>query len=298
MSRMLWWERLTKPDLNFRNNLKGDDMGRLIVDETKCKRDAICANECPMGIIKVKDDTGFPELVSGGEQVCLECGHCVAVCPHDALSHDQIPVEECPVIDSGLVIDERQAVQFLRSRRSIRFFKDEPPDKATIQRLIEIARYAPTAGNAQLVEWLVLTDRGKIKEMAGTAVDWMRTVLEKTPQSAPPYMPVVIRSWDMGFDAVLRDAPVLVVASAPKEAGNGMVDVTLSLSYFELAAPTLGLGTCWAGLLQGALLSSSAAREALGLPKGHPYHYPMMVGRPKSTYHRLPQRKPPRITWQ
>ena len=74
----------------------------------------------------------------------------------------------------------------------------------------------------------------------------------------------------MGFDAVLRDAPALVVASAPRAASNGMVDVTLALSYFELAAPTLGLGTCWAGLLEGALLSSSAARKALGLPEGHP----------------------------
>ena len=130
------------------------------------------------------------------------------------------------------------------------------------------------------------------------AVDWMRKVLEKDPQSAPPYMPVVVSSWDMGFDAVLRKAPALVVASAPKEDGNGMVDVTLALSYFELAALRLGLGTCWAGLLQGALLSSSSAREAIGLPEGHTHHYPMMVGYPKSKYYRLPERKEPKITWK
>jgi nitroreductase/NAD-dependent dihydropyrimidine dehydrogenase PreA subunit len=273
-------------------------MGLLTVDENKCNKDAICVGECPMAIIRLKDGDGFPEMVPGGEQVCLVCGHCVAACPHGALSHARVPVEECPVIDRDLVIDEHQAVQFLRSRRSIRFFKDEPPDKATLKRLIQIARYAPTAGNTQLVEWLVLTDPAKIKEMAGMAVDWMRKVLEKAPQSAPPYMPVVVGSWDRGFDAVLRDAPVLVVASAPKEAGNGMVDVTLALSYFELAAPTLGLGTCWAGLLEGALLSSSAAREALGLPEGHPYHYPMMVGYPRTKYYRLPRRKTPGITWK
>ena len=111
-------------------------------------------------------------------------------------------------------------------------------------------------------------------------------------------MPIVVGAWDMGFDSVLRDAPVLVVASAPKAASNGMVDVTLALSYFELAAPKLGLGTCWAGLLEGALLSSSDTREALGLPEGHPYHYPMMVGYPKSKYFRVPQRKTPKIVWK
>ena len=273
-------------------------MGKLIVDENKCKKDGICAGECPMALIKLKDGDGFPELVPGGDQMCLVCGHCVAVCPHGALSHSMVPVEECLVIDKDLVIDEHQAVQFLRSRRSIRFFKDETPDKATLQRLIEIGRYAPTGGNGQLVEWLVLTDRARIKEVAGMTVDWMREVLEKTPQYAAPYMPIVVGAWDMGFDSVLRDAPVLVVASAPKAASNGMVDVTLALSYFELAAPKLGLGTCWAGLLEGALLSSSDTREALGLPEGHPYHYPMMVGYPKSKYFRVPQRKIPKITWK
>ncbi len=273
-------------------------MGQLIVDENKCKKDGICEGECPIAIIKLKDGDGFPEMVPGGEQMCLVCGHCVAVCPHGALSHDQVQTEDCPVIDKNLVIDEHQAVQFLRSRRSIRFFKDEQPDNATLQRLIEIARYAPTAGNSQLVEWLVLTDRARIKEIAGMTVDWMRNILEKTPQSAAPYIPIIVGAWEMGFDAVLRDAPVLVVASAPEEASSGMVDVTLALSYFELVAPKLGLGNCWAGLLEGALRSSSDIREALGIPEGNPYHFPMMVGYPKSKYYRLPERKVPKIIWK
>ena len=274
-------------------------MGLLIVDEKKCKKDGICVGECPMGIIKLKDGDSFPELIPGGEQICLVCGHCVAICPHGALSHALTPVEACPVIDKNLVINEEQAVQFLRSRRSIRLFKEEPPEKEKIKRLIEIARYAPTGGNTQLLEWLVLTDPAEIKKLAGITVDWMREFLEKSPQSAPPYMPFIVRAWDMGFDRVLRNAPALVVVSAPKEAaGNGMVELTLALTYFELAAPKLGLGTCWAGLLERALLSSATAREALGLPEERPYHYPMMVGYPKEKYYRLPERKAPKITWK
>ncbi len=126
-------------------------MAQLIVDKNKCKKDGICEGECPIAIIKLKDGDGFPELVPGGDEMCLVCGHCVAVCPHGAMSHDQVQIEDSPAIDKNLVIDEYQAVQFLRSRRSIRFFKDETPDKATLQRLIEISRYAPTAGNSQLV---------------------------------------------------------------------------------------------------------------------------------------------------
>jgi nitroreductase len=82
----------------------------------------------------------------------------------------------------------------------------------------------------------------------------------------------------MGYDAVLREAPVVIVASAPKEDASGMTDVTLALSYLELAAPVLGLGTCWAGLLQGAMVSSPDVKGKFGLPQGHTHHYPMMVG--------------------
>ena len=273
-------------------------MGQLIVDQDKCKKDGICAGECPLAIIKLKNGDGFPEMVPGGDRLCLVCGHCVAVCPHGALSHTQVPVEACPVIEKNLEIDDRQMEQFLRARRSIRFFKDDAPDREALRRLIEIARYAPTGGNSQMLEWLVLTDRAEIRNIAGKTVDWMREVLASSPESAPPYMPMVVAAWDMGFDAVLRDAPALVVASAPREANNGMVEVALALCYFELAAPRLGLGTCWAGLLQGALLTSAPLRRMVGIPEGHPHHYPMMVGITKSKYYRLPERKAPRITWK
>ena len=104
-------------------------MGLLIVDENKCKKDGICARDCPTAIIKLKEKESFPEIVPGGEDFCLTCGHCIAVCPHGALRHSLIPLEECPAIDKALIINDEQAAQFLRSRRSIRFFKDKPVEK-------------------------------------------------------------------------------------------------------------------------------------------------------------------------
>jgi nitroreductase/NAD-dependent dihydropyrimidine dehydrogenase PreA subunit len=274
-------------------------MSLLIVEESKCKQDGFCAKECPMAIIRLKDEESYPELVEGSEHSCLSCGHCVAACPHGALSHKMVPIEDCTPIKKELVINEAQAVQFLRSRRSIRFFKDRPVEKEKIQRLIEIARYAPTAGNTQLVEWLVFTDRVKIKEFSKLMVDLMRTELKKdSPSTRAPYMHLVVAAWDAGYDAVLRDAPAMLVASAPRKADNGMVDITLALSYLELAASRMGLGTCWAGLLQGALLAAPPLKKALGIPAGHSHHYPMMLGYPKAKYFRLPERKPPKITWK
>ena len=69
-------------------------MGLLIIDEEKCRKDGICVRECPMVIIKQKDENSFPEMAPGGEDICNACGHCVAVCPHGALSHDWVPIEK------------------------------------------------------------------------------------------------------------------------------------------------------------------------------------------------------------
>jgi len=274
-------------------------MGILSIDETKCKKDGICAQTCPAAIIRLGKGDGYPEVVRGGEQKCIACGHCVAVCPHGALSHKRVPFEACPPIRRDLVVSEAQAVQFLRSRRSIRVYRDKSVEKEQIRRLIEIARYAPSAGNAQVVEWLVFRDRNRLKSMAGLSVDWMRHVLKAHPEEASAsYLPFIVAAWDSGFDAILRNAPVLLVASAPREADNGLVDLTLALSYLELGALTCGLGTCWAGLLQAALLQWQPLKEAVGLPKGHTHHYPMMLGYPKFSYQRLPERKGPKITWR
>jgi nitroreductase/NAD-dependent dihydropyrimidine dehydrogenase PreA subunit len=269
-------------------------MSLLIVDQEKCKKDGICAADCPTAIIKIDKQDG-PRLIKNGEISCLHCGHCVAVCPHQALSHKEVPLESCTPIQKDLKISSDQAIQFLRSRRSIRKFKDKPVEKESLQQLIEIARYAPTGSNSQLIRWIVFSDADQIHHIAELVVDWIKAVMQKNPKAFAPYMSSIAAAWDLGFDTVLRQAPGLVLAWAPKEAGNGMVDITLALSYLELAAPTFGLGTCWAGILQGALKSRPEIRSALGLSEDIPYYYAMMIGYPKAKYYRLPERLPPRI---
>jgi hypothetical protein len=69
---------------------------------------------------------------------------------------------------------------------------------------------------------------------------------------------------------------------------------------YPLSAPAIamGLGTCWARLVQGAVLSSPQLKKELGIPENHPHHYPMMLGYPKPKYFRLPERRAPKINWK
>ncbi len=272
----------------------------ILVDKQNCKQDKICVAECPMGIIRMEQaQEGYPAMVPGGEKVCLVCGHCVAVCPHGAMTHELVPLEECPPWRQKLALDLDMAIQFLRSRRSVRVFKEQEVEKQKIEKLLEIAAHAPTGGNTQSVQWTVFTDREKIRGLASITVEWIRKLVEGGPKpGVPAYMPLIVAGWDAGKDTVLRGAPVVLIASCPQENPNGMVDLTLALSYLELAALPMGLGTCWAGLMQRALMFWEPLKEAVALPKSHTNHYPMMLGYPRFRYHRLPKRKAPVVNWR
>ena len=270
----------------------------LVIDESVCKHDALCVHECPANIIQLEGEKHLPAIKPGTDKICLRCGHCVAVCPHGALSHIDVPLAACPPIDKKRIIGKEEAVQFLRSRRSARVFQDKDVEKDKLQQLIELARYAPTGSNLQLVEWIVYTDRSLLGIFSEMAVEWMRNVLKKNPKNAPPYIPMLISSWEKGHDVVLRKAPSLILAMAPDFDRNGLVNCTLALSYLELAAPKWGLSTCWAGLLQGALMAWPPLKELMGIPKNFSFHYPMMIGYNAAKYYRLPERKKPKITWK
>jgi nitroreductase len=213
------------------------------------------------------------------------------------MDHADVPLAQCVTIDPALAISPAQAEQFLRSRRSVRRFKDKPIEQDILQRLIETARYAPTASNAQPLVWRVINDAQRVQKIAGEVIGWMRGLVADPKVMVMPYMPLLVQGWDAGIDTILRSAPCLVVAMAPDEARNGTVDLTLALSYLELTAPLYGLGTCWAGLLQSALMSNPELKQQIGIPANHAHHYPMMIGYSKTRYYRLPQRKAPRITW-
>ena len=180
------------------------------INQETCNQDGICATVCPVGIIESKHGE-YPIPIAEADELCIRCGHCVAVCPTASLSHKDIPLETCTPIAKKLDISHEQAVQFLRSRRSIRQYKKKPVDKSELKRLIDIARYAPSGHNLQPVEWLVLGDKTNLKRLSGIVVDWMHWILENMTEVAlSMHMDRTIVRYENGYDVVLRDAPAVI----------------------------------------------------------------------------------------
>jgi nitroreductase/NAD-dependent dihydropyrimidine dehydrogenase PreA subunit len=273
-------------------------VSRFSVDAQKCRRDGICVAVCPLGILARGEDAP-PEMIRGADGLCISCGHCVAACPYGACSLDTMPAESCPPVRPEWRLSPEQAEHFLRARRSIRVYKQTIVDQGRLERLIRIARYAPSGHNRQPVSWLVLSGPEAVRSIAGHTVDWMRSLCVARPEMAQRLLlDRVVAAWDTGRDLVCRGAPHLVVTHAPRVDVTAPGACTLALAYLELAAPSLGLGACWAGYVQLAALQWRPLQAALALPEGHQFCGGLMVGEPRYRYHRLPARCEPVITWR
>jgi nitroreductase len=131
-------------------------------------------------------------------------------------------------------------LETIAARYSVRGYLPDPVDDATLTKVLEAARQAPTAANKQAFRVIVIHTSGREEE------------LER----------IYGRRW-------FTKAPlVLAVVAVPGEAWRRMddkpydeVDATIAMDHLILAATSLGLGTCWV-----AAFDPDAAREVLGLP--------------------------------
>jgi nitroreductase/NAD-dependent dihydropyrimidine dehydrogenase PreA subunit len=270
-------------------------MPTFAVDASKCRRDGICLSECPGHFIELNAGSPVPTWITGADERCVNCGHCVVVCPQGAISLSTMPVAHCPEIRQDLAIGVPQIDQHLRARRSIRAYRDRPVEREVLASLIDIARYAPSGANSQPVEWLVAYDTSLVRRLAQHTADGVRATLAE-PGEHWWGLHRVMECWDAGEDIAFRGtAPHVIIAHAPK--GVGPTACTIALTYLEVAAPAYGLGTCRAGFLTNAANDWLPMRRELGLPEDHSCFGALMIGYPRHEIGRIPLRNPAKVTW-
>ena len=273
-------------------------MPSLLIDQDKCKQDNLCVAECPMLIIEMESGE-YPHFTKTPFSSCISCGHCVAVCPHGALSLDFMASDECEPLNKELKISPDQVANLLKSRRSCRQYKDQAVPKADLQALMDLAFYAPSGHNRQPLDWIIAYDTKEVQKLGNIVQDWMRKTIDENPEAAKALnMPGVIAACEAGNDRILRGCPHLIVAHAPATERTAPATCVGAISYIELAAPVMGLGSCWAGYFTHCCQSYPPILEALGLPEGHNVFGAVMVGYPKAKYFRIPTRKRPEVVWK
>ena len=276
-------------------------MVKLDVDSEKCVKCGTCSEVCTARIIELGD---LPSVSRENALLCMRCGQCEAICPHGALELIDPNLQGTIPNEIDFKGSPEQIGNYMRSRRSVRHYENETVDGEVLEEIMDIVRYAPSAGNGQPVKWMIVHDPVKVKKLAGHTIDWIKNMINEAPpdQDFTGFNPFV-DAWENGVDLILRGAPHVVIAYAKQDENNPMarfvsVDGTIALTHLDLALPSFGLGSCWAGGLTMALNEWPPLREELELPEGHTFIGALMVGYPQYQYHNIPKRNEAVIDWK
>lgn len=262
------------------------------VDQERCVKCGACSEVCPVMLLKMEE--GGPVAVHNS---CIRCGHCVAVCPNEALNHLLAPLSnQVPVT---LSVPTPEAMEhYLRFRRSIRSYREQKVSHDLMSKLLNISRFAPTGGNSQGLSYLVVDDGEKLKKITESVINWMEEEIKRGTANDDFYAGTVNIYRQTGYDIILRSAPNLVLALAARDNPFAYTSARYTLEYAEIYAPSLGLGTCWAGLLEASALGGNESLlELLDLAPEQAIVGAMLVGYPKYTYKRLVDRDPLQLKW-
>ena len=131
---------------------------KLDINRETCTGCKLCETVCIRDNIQIIDK----KAVEVDNEDCFNCGHCLAICPTNSISLRLFEDQANRVEDydyKNIPVSSDDYLQFLKQRRSIRWFKSKKIDKSTFDELFEAAYYSPSAQNSQDVEFVVLDEK-------------------------------------------------------------------------------------------------------------------------------------------
>lgn len=257
------------------------------IDAARCIQCGECAADCPVSIIDL--DQGLPRILEHKETHCLHCQHCLAVCPTAALSILGIDPDTLP----GLTPLVPDAVDnLLRGRRSVRRYRPGAVAQDVMQRLLDVAAHAPTGKNVRQLRLSVVDDPVVMQTIREQTMAGIRqAVLNNSLPVGLEFYAKFAALYAEGQDIIYRGAPHMLIASAPGTCATPGADPYIALSYFEIMAQALGLGTLWCGFAAWAITTVvPGLRGMLGIPREHESLYVMLFGYPAVRYARVVKR--------
>jgi nitroreductase len=230
----------------------------------------------------------------------MQCGHCVAVCPSNAVEITDYDMAD--VVDiTPQKFSSNDLLSFIKFRRSIRQYKDRPVDRELLKQIIEAGRYTATAANRQALSFIVVEMEMKVFRALVIAdlAEKGRAMLasDKTPQLMQNYTQLWMAVEDAyknnpdEKDAVFFGAPVVILI-----AGDNPIDAGLAASNMELVACANGLGVLYSGFItRGA--ENEKTKQTIGVPAGKDILTALAVGYPDVQFKRSAPRKKADAVW-
>jgi nitroreductase/NAD-dependent dihydropyrimidine dehydrogenase PreA subunit len=284
------------------------------IDKDRCTLCGSCIPVCVRRILQ----KGKEGIEITDPAICLDCGHCKAVCPEDAPRFSRGNEEFEPAPGKEEAPAPESFLRFLRRRRSLRVYRDKPVEREKLALILQAGRYAPTGSNRQGCHYTVARGRGILDQVCSLATrnlqEQGRRIQEaidrhrrlQAPlaeeyaarQHLPPVWDRIARKWQEGVAQLLHQAPALVLIHTVEGfSTTPEMDAGIASAQMTLMAETLGLGTCYIAFLIWALKDSQELRSLLQVPAGNRPLAAFTLGYADVAFLRLVARSPARVAW-
>jgi nitroreductase/NAD-dependent dihydropyrimidine dehydrogenase PreA subunit len=278
-------------------------MSNISIDKEKCILCDACVEACPRHVLFVESSGVQVHF----EEQCLACGHCASVCPVNAVKHEELELEGFLPAREGAGVSPETLYYSLRARRSCRVYEPKEVPKELLDKIIDVARFAPTGRNWQDFEFIVIQDKSRVINLSrsiavhyGNLVKELETSEEDIPYVLQKAMYSFRKNYEyflQGKDRIFRGAPVVILVHARADNPESVDNCLYAVFHMLLMAEALGLAACINGFLIRAAERDPELLKDLDIPEGHKIFGCITVGFPRSKFYRFPPRKPAKVKW-
>lgn len=284
------------------------------IDKDRCDNCGTCRLRCPSCFVQQGDVI----LPRGDDAKCIRCGHCLALCPREAISHERLDRKSFMPLTEACPVAAEAFRDLVMRRRSHRQFLPREVPRALLEKLVSLCRCAPTGMNTQAVEIKIIRDVERIAALSRGAVAHFTTefetldgqveALQREGSAIPKDLAAKLercaryrrmgKVLEKGLDPVFFGAPCIMLFHASDRARTPRDDCVIAAHTAALGAIPLGLGSCYIGLFTRAAAESDEVLRLVGLPPGNRLHCTLIMGFPRLRFLRTVAREPIRALWE
>ncbi|MBN1413144.1 MAG: nitroreductase family protein [Spirochaetales bacterium] len=242
----------------------------IALDKSRCTRCGVCIKRMKGYCISERD--GYPVF---NYALCNTCQKCVAVCPAQAITVNNIHAEKIKVVASVNPVD---MLALMEQRRSTKIFASKPLPEGILKQIVSTAKYAPNQNKN--IRLIVIDDKKLIAKIDANALSFVRFFYRLLFGFKP--LTLFFKLFAKGLDEIKRkmeyelqttnwvvkpNTQAIVIA-----VGDKKVPVTGSSAHHLLAAmiyyaESLGVGSCLMDSLLYTLKTNGRLRKQLGIRK-------------------------------